>query len=106
LQDNDNGVRLSCARTLLQLETECVSTIPVLIEALQDSTPFENTTSRNLAAELLGKIGPPARKAEPVLRVALLNDDYDFAEISRVALSRIGGLDITSTNSDGLSSPR
>lgn len=62
-------VRWNAARTIGKVRENAVSTVPLLVEHLQD----DEATVREHSAEALGDIGPPAAASVPAL-VAILTD--------------------------------
>lgn len=87
-QHKDKEVRVEVALTLGHVDPQNKVTVPALIDLLSDAD--EHT--RNMAAFVLGEIGPAAPAAIPALKARALNDsDDEVRAMARRALRKIEG---------------
>lgn len=68
--------------------------VGVAVEAIRSALGDESATVRNLAAEALGRIGPPARSVAPGLIAALADADETVRCRAAEALGRVGAEDV------------
>src|SRR5439155_2480599 len=88
LTDDDARVRLQAAHAVWKLEKKTNAILPVLFEALHDTSTFESAAKR-IAAETLADIEPVAQVVAPLLR-KLLSDPQPSVRIAASnALARI-----------------
>jgi HEAT repeat protein len=85
--DAEKQVRLNAVRTLCSgYGSDAVNLIPVLTERLKDDPDFE---VRVAVAEELGAMGPPAKAAIPLLRLAQRDAQIRVREAATAAVKKI-----------------
>ncbi len=84
-QGKDLELRIFATLALAAMQDEAGSTVPVLIAALNEPT----SALQDHVVKALGRIGPAAAPAVPVLKTKLGREDYDEREIF-LAFERIG----------------
>jgi HEAT repeat protein len=85
LEDDDSGVRVNAAAALWQIARD-----PRGIDALEEAIRQGTYTEPYKAAVALGRLGPDAETAVPVLIAALGHADEDVRRASARALGQIG----------------
>ena len=88
----NHEVRMAAARSLNKIDS--VAAVPVLIEQLDAEIDHVSKSAKHLlvamtAAELLGKMGPPAIAAAPSLEKALQGSDINIRITAALALNRV-----------------
>jgi HEAT repeat protein len=93
LGDTDTDIRQEALTVLARMPPEELTpAVPALIDVLGDSgiyPPMRQTRLRVLAAQILGRIGPPARAAVPALKEALDDTEGIDEPAVRHALAQI-----------------
>ena len=105
LDDENLRVRHAAAETAWLIDNRAELAIPVLREVLEEQWRPEERAD---AAEILGKIGPPAKAAVPELENALEADSERLRDAARAALKKIQANPHDSTGSppDSEGNPR
>src|SRR5262249_36878930 len=86
LKDEGRTARVQSALAFWQIEGDLKGTLPVILEVLMDRSPGHH---RNTAAFILGRMGPAAREAIPVLREAAQDPDVVVRTQALEALRKI-----------------
>lgn len=95
LKDPHPQVRMNSALALTQLGPACAPFIPSMLDAYQNDengshvAPFHHSVRQQLG-RALGRIGPPAKSAVPVLTASLSDGDAGVRATAAFALGRIG----------------
>jgi HEAT repeat protein len=73
-KEGDSEIRVIAINSLTGIKSDAASTIPVLIDALQN----QDVRVQRAAATALVRFGPAAKSALPILRTTVVSDDADL----------------------------